>query len=107
MINEAEAEVVRLIFQLRKDGYSLRKISAELEKQNILSPNGKAKWSAATLDKLISNEKYSGDVIMQKTFVEDFFSGAQIKNNGQRSSWLISNHHEAIVDKEVWERAQT
>lgn len=106
VIDETQAEIVRQIFQLRADGYSLRKISAELEKRNILSPTGKAKWSAATLDKLIANEKYTGDVMLQKTFVADFFSGAQVKNVGQRSRWLISSHHEAIVSKDVWESVQ-
>jgi hypothetical protein len=62
------------------------------------------KWSAATLDKLLANEKYIGEVMQQKTFVEDFFSGAQVKNQGQIERSLISNHHEAIVHRGVWER---
>lgn len=103
VVNESEAETVRLIFRLRIDGHSLRKISAELEQRNIHSPTGKSKWSAATLDKLLANEKYVGDVMLQKTFVEDFFSGTQVKNTGQRSKLLISNHHEPIVDREVWD----
>ena len=105
-INEAEAKVVLLIFNLRAERYSLRKISAELMQRKIPSPTGNTRWSAATLDKLLSNEKYIGDVMLQKTFVEDFLSGVQVKNTGQRSKFLISNHHEAIVDKEIWDVVQ-
>ena len=105
-ICENEAEVVRLIFCLRIKGYSLRKISAELESRQILTPTGKSKWSAATLDKLLANEKYSGDVVLQKTFVTNLFSGKQVKNIGQRGQVLIENHHEAIVDRETWKAAQ-
>ena len=59
------------------------------------------------MDKLLANEKYVGDVMLQKTFVEDFLTGVQVKNTGQRSKILISNHHEAIVGKEVWDVVQT
>lgn len=52
-----------------------------------------------TLDKLLANEKYVGDVMLQKTFVEDFFTGAQVKNTGQL---LISNHPEPIMDRAIW-----
>ena len=106
IINEEEAEVVRLIFKLRVDGYSLRKIVAELEQRKISSPTGRAKWSAATLDKLLSNEKYVGEVLLQKTFIENVFSGAQVKNIGQQSKLLIQNHHEPIVNRVIWDMAQ-
>lgn len=104
IINEAEAETVRLIFRLRADGVSLRKIADELERLDIPSPTGKPRWSAETLKKVLQNEKYIGQVRLQKTYVEDFFSGKQVKNRGQWTQWLIENHHEPIVDMEIWER---
>ena len=103
VINETEAEIVRWIFDQYLFGDSLGKIAGELEQKKISSPTGKAKWSAATLDKLLSNEKYVGEVMLQKTFVEDVFSGTQVKNAGQRSKFLIQNHHEPIVDKAIWD----
>jgi len=106
IINEVEAKVVLLIFNLRAERYSLRKISAELMQRNVPSPTGNTRWSAATLDKLRSNEKYVGDVMLQKTFVEDFITGVQVKNTGQRSKFLISNHHEAIVNRKTWNLVQ-
>ena len=84
----------------------IRKISAELERRKIASPTGNAKWSANTLAKIFSNEKYTGEVMLQKTFVEDFFTGVQVKNVGQRTRYLIKNHHEAIVKQEIWNKAQ-
>ena len=79
VIDEEESKTVRLIFRLRTKGFSLRKISSELGRRKIPSPSGKTKWSAETLAKLLANEKYMGDVLLQKTFVENFFTGAQKK----------------------------
>jgi len=58
---------------------------------------------AATLDKLLYNEKYIGEAVLPKTFVENFFTGVQVKNIGQRERFRISNHHQAIVNREIWE----
>ena len=106
IVNEDEASVVRRIFQLRADGISLRKIADELARCEIPSPTGKVRWSAETLNKMLKNEKYVGHVRLQKTYVEDFFSGKQVKNRGQWTQWLIENHHEAIVSMEAWRRVQ-
>ena len=104
VIKADEAEVVRQIFRWRADGMSLRKISAELESRDVPSPTGKPKWSAETLNKLLRNEKYVGAVLLQKTFVEDFFSGKQVRNRGEREQWLVEWHHEPIVDTVTWAR---
>ena len=104
VVKENEAEAVRQIFQCRADGMSLRKISAELETRSIPSPTGNPKWSAETLNKLLRNEKYIGQVRLQKTFVADFFSGRQVRNRGEREQWLVTGHHEPIVDESVWTR---
>jgi DNA invertase Pin-like site-specific DNA recombinase len=106
VINEEESKTVRLIFRLRAKGFSLRKISSELERRKVLSPTGKSRWSAETLAKLIANEKYRGDVLLQKTFVEDFFTGLQVKNIGQRTRYYIQNHHEAIIKRLILNKAQ-
>ena len=102
VINEGEAEIVRKIFRWRADGMSLRKISGTLESRSVPSPTGKPKWSAETLSKLLRNEKYIGQVRLQKTFVEDFFSGKQVRNRGEREQWLVTEHHEPIVEMETW-----
>lgn len=69
------------------EGYSFSGISKELLRHNIKSPTGKDKWSSETISKLLSNEKLTGDVLGQKTYVEDYLSGKQIKNNGEKDKY--------------------
>lgn len=105
VIDETEAAVVRRIFQMRAEGKSLGAISQWLYGANIPSPRGKQRWSRETISKLIKNEKYTGDVLLQKTFVRDIFTGKQMKNQGELDQFLIQEHHEAIVNKELFEIA--
>ena len=67
VVQETEAAVVRWIFDRYLAGDSFGKIAAGLEKQGILSPTGKAKWNREAISKLLSNEKYTGSVLLQKT----------------------------------------
>ena len=101
-----EAEVVRLIFVLRLKGLSYGMISAELAKEKIPSPAGKPVWNRECIRKMLCNEKYAGAVLLQKTYVEDFFTGKQKKNIGQRERYYNRNNHEEIVPLEIFERVQ-
>ena len=102
-INEPEADVVRKIFELRASGRSLNEISNWLHDEHIPSPTGKERWSRETISKLLKNERYTGDVILQKAFVSDVFSGKQRRNVGQMSRYIIHEHHPAIVSREMFE----
>ena len=106
IINEFEATIVKLIFEMYLSGYSLSGISKELENAGIKSPTGKDKWSSETISKLLSNEKLTGDVIGQKTYVKNFLDGKQVKNCGQMAKYLVSNHHEPIITKSMFNRIQ-
>ena len=90
---------------MRAGGSSLGTISDWLYENKIPSPAGKDRWSRETISKLLKNEKYTGDVMLQKTFVKDLFSGKQIKNNGELERYLIQEHHPAIVNRELFDRA--
>ncbi|MEG1884463.1 MAG: recombinase family protein, partial [Clostridia bacterium] len=90
-INEVEAKIVRWIFERYLNGDSFGKIATALEKQGIPSPTGKAKWNREAISKLLSNEKYAGSVLLQKTMS---FAGAQFKNDGELDQVLIQGHHE-------------
>ncbi len=94
-----EAEVVRMIYNWHSQGWSLRKISAELQQRCIPSPRGYPKWGIETIRKILQNEKYHGDVMLQKTYVANFFTGRQATNKGEYAKYLISGHHEAIIKK--------
>jgi len=102
-IDEPDAEIVRNMFKMRAEGRSLSSISAWLYENRIPSPAGKEHWSRETINKLLHNEKYVGDVLLQKTFVEDMFSGKQVKNNNKLQKVLIQNHHPAIVSRELFQ----
>lgn len=101
-----EAVIVRKIFDLRLQSYSYGKISAELAKEKVPSPMGKPIWSRECIRKMLCNEKYTGSVLLQKTYVEDLFTGKQKKNIGEMQKYLYKNNHEAIVPMEGFEMVQ-
>lgn len=98
IIHERQAKIVRLIYEMAASGVSLARISSQLEEMGIPSPRGKKVWSKETLRKILCNEKYTGSVVLQKTFVENYLEHRQIKNNGQMSMYHMRNNHEAIVN---------
>lgn len=70
-----QAEVVRMIFDLYLKGSTFAQIKEELEKQKILTVNGKERWDITTIQKMLKNEKYKGDALLQKTYTEDYLKG--------------------------------
>ena len=101
-----EAEVVKKIYDLYLQGNGVRKIKRYLENNGIKTVTGKAEWSTSTIDRMLSNEKYIGQVLMQKTYTPDFLTGKQEKNKGELTMYLIENAHEPIIDRETFERVQ-
>lgn len=101
-VNDGEAEIVREIFEMRANGFSLERISDWLYENGIPSPRGKDRWSRETIRKILRNEKYVGDVMLQKTYVNNLFEGKQVVNNGELDKVLIRNHHPGIIDRELF-----
>jgi len=99
-INCAEAEIVRWIFQRYLEGDCLGKIAAGLEQQHIPSLTGKPKWSREAIDKLLSNEKYTGRVLLQKTISTGV---SQINNDGLMNRYLYIGTHAAIISDELFQ----
>lgn len=104
-VDEPDAAVVRKIFWMKVNGSSLREISDWLYRHQILSPTGKDRWSPETIRKLLRNEKYTGDVRLQKTISDDLFSKKRSKNMGQLEKYLVWEHHPAIISRELFRRA--
>ena len=102
-VNLKEAKVVRWIFEQYIAGDSLGKIAAGLEQQGIPSPTGRAKWNREAIDKLLSNEKYTGRVLLQKTIST---GAVQIENNGLMARYLYTDAHEAIISDEMFVAVQ-
>jgi DNA invertase Pin-like site-specific DNA recombinase len=97
VIEPAEAVVVRMIYDLRNQGLSLREIAHELKERTIPSPSGKATWGVETVRRILQNEKYKGHVLLQKTYVSNFITGKRATNNGELPKYLLEGHHEAII----------
>ena len=75
----------------------------KLEEEIIVSPTGKSKWNREAISKILSNEKYVGSVLLQKTVT---LSGVQITNNELLDKYLITGHHESIISTEIFEQVQ-
>ncbi len=104
VVNTKNAQIVRRIFEMRAEGKSLGAISEWLYENQIPTPRGKSHWSREAISKVLKNEKYTGDVLLQKTFVEDLFTGKQVENEGELARYLISDHHPAIISRELYKR---
>ena len=105
-VDSDKAEVIRGIFNRYLQGASLRMIRQELEAAGIPNPAGSEKWGIGQIRSILSNEKYCGDVLMQKTFIQDCISKKVVKNTGQLPMYLIQNNHTAIVSREVYQAVQ-
>lgn len=107
VIVEEEAEVVRYIFSSYLDGQSCREIAENLTEAQIPTVKGKEVWSSGTVRNMLRNEKYCGDVLMQKTFTVDCFSHKSVRNRGQKPQYRLTNNHPAIILRDDWMRVQT
>ena len=100
-----EATIVKKIFELYAEGYSIRKICSYLEDNGIKTKTGKTKWAPNVIGKMLHNEKYKGCTLMQKTYGEDLLSGKR-KNRGEIKQYYYEDTHPAIVSKELYEKVQ-
>lgn len=102
VIDEAQADIVRRIYQEYLQGLSMDKIAAGLEADGILTGAGKTKWYTSTINKILRNEKYIGDALLQKTYTTDFLTKKRIKNNGTVPQYYVEGDHEAIIPKDIF-----
>ena len=101
-----EAETVRLIFRMYLEGTSIAGIKRHLEKEGILTVTGRKIWNEGTISKMLSNEKYMGDALLQKSYTADFLTKTRKKNNGEMRQYYITDNHEGIVAKEIYYAVQ-
>lgn len=79
VVVEKEAKIIRLIYDLYLKGYGCRKIKSYLEKNDIKTVTGKSEWSTSTIDQILSNEKYVGTALSQKSYVSNCLTHKQVK----------------------------
>lgn len=102
LINKEQAETVRWIFGEILSGKSSGNIAKELNGKGIRTKRG-GSWTGRTISGMIQNEKYTGDVILQKTYMDDQFN--RHINRGEKTQYLVRGHHEAIVSREDFDAA--
>ena len=102
IINPEQAEIVKRIFREYLEGKSCKKIAQGLERDGILTSRGKAKWHDTSIRKILENEKYMGDALLQKTYTIDFLNKKRGKNNGILPQYYIEDDHEPIIPKEIF-----
>lgn len=100
-----EAEIVRQIFTDYLAGMGVIAIMKKLNGSNIFTINGK-KWATGTIHKILCNEKYTGDMLLQKTYVLDHISKISMRNHGERTMYRVENSHEAIIGKDSFNLVQ-
>ena len=105
-IVEEQAKTVRLIYSLFLEGLMPSGIAKRLEVKGILSPAGKPRWQPGTVESILTNEKYKGDALLQKTFCVDFLTKKMKRNEGELPQYYVEQSHPAIVSPEVFDEVQ-
>lgn len=100
-----EAEIVRQIFMDYLSGMGLYRIAKKLILQKVQPDNGNA-WSGTSIRRILTNEKYTGNLLLQKTFVPDFRTKVSKINHGEVRKYYVENSHEAIIDQETFDAVQ-
>lgn len=103
---EEEAKIVERIFNLYLHGKSTSEIAKILTADSIPSPSGKEHWTAASVGYIIGNERYTGDIIMQKSICVDLFAHKRVRNYGQVQRYRIRDVHTPVIDRQSWAEAK-
>lgn len=106
VINEEQAEIVRLIYRLFLEGKSTYRIAQILTESEYKTMHGKDTWQKSTVINVLKNEKYKGDALLQKTYTSDFLTKRHKKNNGEVQQFYVSENHEAIIPPDIWDLVQ-
>lgn len=101
-----EAEHIQTIYRMYLDGSSLDQIKACLEQNKILTAQGSDIWSKQIIQNILTNERYCGDMLLQKTFTENPITKKVKKNRGEMAKYLITNNHPAIIDRDTFKLVQ-
>ena len=101
-----EAKIIRFIFETFLEGKSFNQISEMLKEKGYKTKKGNTEWSPQSVGRILKNEKYKGDVLLQKTYVSDLFKKTVKRNMGELPMYLVTNHHEPIVEPAVFDRAR-
>ena len=106
VIDPEQAEIVKRIYREYLEGLSMDKIAAGLEADGILTGAGKPRWHTSTINKILRNEKYIGNALLQKTYTTNFLNKTRVKNTSIVPQYYVEGNHEAIIPKDIYMRVQ-
>ncbi len=101
-----EAEVVREIFRRYLDGASMEQIADSLNNMGLTTKSSGSAYRKIAIQRILTNEKYTGDALLQKTYITDCITKKSRKNNGELPMYLVENHHEPIISRADFNRVQ-
>lgn len=101
-----ESEIVKEIYHSYLTGMSLQQIADSLNARRIATKGSNAQWKNNKILNILTNEKYTGDALLQKTYIIDCISKKSRKNNGELPMYLVKNHHEPIISRTEFNRVQ-
>ena len=101
-----EADTVRAIYRAFVNGEGANAIARRLESEGVLTPTRKTHWFPSSVVRILTNEKYCGDLLLQKYYVKDFLTHRTIRNKGNLPMYFVANAHDPVVPKAVFEEVQ-
>ena len=101
-----EAEVVKEIYRCYLDGMSMNLIANRLNEKGLTTKSSGSPYRKEVVRRILTNEKYVGDALLQKTFITDCFTKKSRKNTGELPMYLVKNHHGAIISRADFNRVQ-
>ncbi|MDD6483495.1 MAG: recombinase family protein [Clostridiales bacterium] len=105
-VNEEEAKLVRHIYNKYLDGKGLHIIAKELQEEGYKTKTGNSEWTNKVIRTILQNEKYVGDLLQKKTITPNFLTHEKKYNRGEEEMVYIRNHHEPIIDREIFDFVQ-
>ncbi|MDO5425075.1 MAG: recombinase family protein [Eubacteriales bacterium] len=106
IVNPEQASIVRYIFSRYQYSANASEIARELNDMGKTTVNGNP-WRGSSVSDILRNEKYVGDLEMQKTITKNFLTHRSTRNKGEAPKYYVVNHHKAIIDRLTWEKVQT
>lgn len=106
IINPDQAKTVKMIYKMFLSGLSYNAIAKELTQKEVTAPGGKTRWCNKTIQSILSNEKYKGDALLQKSYTVDFLQKKTKKNEGEIPQYYVEGNHEAIIPPEIFDLVQ-
>lgn len=106
VVNPEQAATVRRIYSMFLQGMTPFGIARKLTTDGVLSPGGKERWSAGSVRSILTNEKYRGDALLQKSYTVDFLTKKKKPNEGEIPQYYVENNHQAIIQPEVFDMVQ-